>query len=191
MDGINGITGLYSIAVLGSFVALNYKEPIVNDQLLLYTLLSLLVFGYYNFRKKARVFAGDIGSISIAVLILFLGLTFMVQLQSPVILLLVAVYGVDAGLTIVYRLYLKEHIMQPHRHHIYQKLVDVWKIAHLKVAVGYAILQGLLSMLVLNFYKAQLNTQIIVLVVAIAFIVLVYTLIFIKVKNLKTTLEKA
>ncbi|WP_372745750.1 glycosyltransferase family 4 protein [Lutibacter sp.] len=178
MDGINGITGLYSIAVLGSFVALNYKEPIVNNQLLIYTLLSLLVFGYYNFRKKARVFAGDIGSISIAVLILFLGLTFMVQLQSPVILLLVAVYGVDAGLTIVYRLYLKEHIMQPHRHHIYQKLVDVWKWPHLKVSGVYAIVQVLINSVVILSINCTVIAQIVVLIGVLAVLLIGYVFVF-------------
>lgn len=178
MDGINGITGLYSIAVLGGLVALNYKEQIVATELLLYLLISLVVFGYYNFRKKARMFAGDIGSITLAVVIFFLGLTFLVQLNAPILILMVAVYGVDAGLTIVYRLYLKEHIMEAHRHHMYQKFVDVWKWSHLKVSGLYAIAQLFIGVLVIYTYKLTFFHQIIIILGVLLLLSIGYVYIF-------------
>ena len=61
MDGINGITGGYSIAVLIPLIYLNQKNEFVSPELLYVMLLSLLVFCFFNYRKKAKCFAGDVG----------------------------------------------------------------------------------------------------------------------------------
>ena len=156
MDGINGITGLYSLSILIGFYFLNRQTGLVNEDLLLFLGISLSVFGFFNFRKKALFFAGDIGSISIAVVLFFLGILFAVQLEAPVILLMAVVYGTDSILTIFYRLLMKEKITTPHRYHIYQKLVDFHQISHLKVALGYAILQLLVNGLVYGAFRWEL-----------------------------------
>lgn len=188
MDGINGITGLYSLAVLLGFLGINYFETIVPVNLIGYTLVAILVFGFYNFRGKARLFAGDIGSISLAVLILFLGLSFTIQLKAPILLLMVSVYGIDSGLTILYRIYLKENITQGHRHHIYQKLVDVYQWSHLKVAISYALVQLGVSSLVIVLYKTSLQTQYILIgSIAVTFTI-GYVLLFLAIENKKKTL---
>lgn len=177
MDGINGITGMYSIAVLGGLFVLNALEQLDYTQLLGYVLLSIGVFGYYNFRKKARMFAGDVGSISLAVVIFYVGLGIGIELEAPVVILLVAVYGIDGGLTILYRLFIGEHIMEPHRHHLYQKLVDVWKWSHLKVSFVYMSLQLVIAGVVLATYQFTVFNQIAVvsLVLLVLSIVYVYT----------------
>ena len=95
MDGINGITGFYSLAVLLGLLFINEQENLVDNNLILYSLFSLVIFGFYNFRKKARMFAGDIGSISIAVLLFFLGAYFIQQLNSPILILFIRVYSVS------------------------------------------------------------------------------------------------
>ncbi|MBT8318071.1 MAG: glycosyltransferase family 4 protein [Lutibacter sp.] len=188
MDGINGITGLYSLAVLLGFLGINYFETIVPVNLIGYTLVAILVFGFYNFRGKARLFAGDIGSISLAVLILFLGVSFIIQLKAPILLLMVSVYGIDSGLTILYRIYLKENITQGHRHHIYQKLVDVYQWSHLKVAISYALVQLGVSSLVIVLYKTSLQTQYILIgSIAVTFTI-GYVLLFLAIENKKKTL---
>jgi len=178
MDGINGITGLYSLVVLSGFMALNYRENIVSENLIEFVILSILVFGYYNFRTKARIFAGDIGSISLAMVIFFLGLSFIATLNAPIIILMVVVYGVDSVLTIVYRIYLKENIAQPHRHHIYQKLVDVKKWSHLQVSGMYAGIQLIVNMLVFVTYKLPILEQFAILVGCIVLGVLGYVWLF-------------
>jgi len=169
MDGINGITGLYSLVVLSGFFVLNYKENIVNENLIEFVMVSIIVFGYYNFRKKARMFAGDIGSISLAMVIFFLGLNFITALKAPIIIIMVVVYGVDSVLTILYRIYLKENIAQPHRHHMYQKLVDVKKWSHLQVSGMYAGIQLIVNLLVLVTYKMSVAKQ---LAIVAGFIIL-------------------
>jgi len=186
MDGINGITGIYSLVVLTGFLGINYFENIVPTNLIGYVVVAILVFGYYNFRIKARLFAGDIGSISLAMLIFFLGLSFTIQLNAPILLLMVSIYGIDSGLTILYRAYLKENITQAHRHHIYQKLVDVLQWSHLKVAIVYAVVQFMLTSMVIFLYKTSLVTQYLVIGTTIMVLVLSYVLLFLAIDKKKT-----
>ena len=183
MDGINGVTGLYSMAVLSVFYFINLHEEIINPELIIYTLISLFLFGFYNFRKKAIFFAGDIGSVSIGTLIFFLGLYFAVALKSPLIILAIIVYGADTGCTFLYRkLCTDENVFDPHRHHIYQKLVDVKKISHLTVSLSYAILQLLMNVVLYKTYQLELQTQLVMLLVVIIVFMLIYLLLFQKLK---------
>ncbi|RXP52229.1 glycosyltransferase family 4 protein [Lutibacter sp. HS1-25] len=183
MDGINGITGLYSMAVLVGVWLINSTAQIIEPDLISYVFLSIVVFGYYNFRKKARMFAGDVGSISLAMLLFFVGLHLGLSLQAPVILLLVSVYGVDGVLTILFRISIKEHIMEAHRHHIYQKLVDVWKWSHLKVSAIYALLQLAIGFLVFYTYKFTFSTQILIILSVLTLLSLGYVYVFKKTKE--------
>lgn len=186
MDGINGITGLYSITVLASFLGINYIEPTVVPNLILYVLFSLIIFGFYNFRNKARMFAGDIGSISLAMIILFLTIMFAKELQSPLILLIPIVYCIDGVLTIFYRMYLKEKIMEPHRHHIYQKLVDVLHWGHIKVSICYAIIQLIINIIIIYFLNNSLQMQLFLMLFIISTLCLIYFIIFKKIDKVKT-----
>lgn len=145
MDGINGITGLSALAVLASFYYLNEYFPVIDGVLLLYCMIAVLVFGFFNFRKKALMFAGDIGSISMAMILLYIGVKLILETHSPLIIVLYMVYGADSTLTIFYRIYKREKISDPHRHHIYQKLVDNFGMSHLSVSSLYAIAQVMVS----------------------------------------------
>ena len=63
MDGINGITGGYSLVILGALAYINAEITQFVEPALIYTVLcSVLVFCFFNFRKKAKCFAGDVGS---------------------------------------------------------------------------------------------------------------------------------
>lgn len=159
MDGINGITGLYSISILIGFYLLNSELNVVNNDLIIFSIVSLLVFGYYNFRKKARFFAGDVGSITIAMIILFIGISLIVASKSPLIIFMVVVYGADTLYTMLYRIYIKEKLSEAHRHHVYQKLVHVLHLSHLKVAALYALLQLIINIIIYNNYKADIKIQ--------------------------------
>ena len=184
MDGINGITGLYSISVLIGFYFINNNENLINADLIIYSLISLVVFGFYNFRRKALFFAGDIGSIAIGMLIFFCGILFSLKLNSPLILLLVIVYGADATLTLLYRkIFTKESIFDPHRHHIYQKLVHVLKVSHLKIASMYAFLQLIVNYIIYKSYSFELKHQFLIFFSLVFFFIILYILIFQKVKK--------
>jgi UDP-N-acetylmuramyl pentapeptide phosphotransferase/UDP-N-acetylglucosamine-1-phosphate transferase len=150
MDGINGITGLYSLIVLGGIQYVNlYEIQFTEPDLIRFPMLACLVFLYYNFRVKAKVFAGDVGSITVAFWIVFLLLDLMFKTGDIEYILFLSVYGVDAVMTIVHRLVLKQNIMQPHRLHFYQILANERKVPHLVVATIYATVQCGINVFVL------------------------------------------
>ena len=154
MDGINGITGLYTLVVMSSLLYVNeYIVSFVERDFVIYPIIASVVFLFFNFRKKAKCFAGDIGSIAIAFWVVFLLLKLMLQTNSVVWILFLAVYGVDAIATILHRIYLRENIFEAHRWHLYQVLCNGYKVQHRVVASGYAFLQLLVSGIVLFIYK--------------------------------------
>lgn len=141
MDGINGITGAYSLAVMLPLIYLNESVGFIEMTFLLVITLSILVFLFFNFRKKAKCFAGDVGSISMAFIVVFaLGLL-MLQTRDFSYIVFLAVYGVDAVLTIVHRIMLHENLGEAHRKHAYQLMANELKVSHLKVSAGYMIVQ--------------------------------------------------
>jgi UDP-N-acetylmuramyl pentapeptide phosphotransferase/UDP-N-acetylglucosamine-1-phosphate transferase len=155
MDGINGITGGYSLIIALALLYINNQEVSFVDNKLIYAfILSLLVFNFFNFRTKAKCFAGDVGAISIAFLLVFLIGRLIIETNDFSYIILFAVYGVDSVLTIIHRLILKENIFQPHRKHAYQILANELKIPHLTVAIFYALIQGLI-MLGFFFFKSH------------------------------------
>lgn len=141
MDGINGITGAYSIAVMLPLIYLNKSVGFIAMPFLVVITLSILVFLFFNFRKKAKCFAGDVGSISMAFIVVFaLGLL-MLQTRDFSYIVFLAVYGVDAVLTIFHRIMLHENLGEAHRKHAYQLMANELKLSHLKVSAGYMIVQ--------------------------------------------------
>ena len=141
MDGINGITGAYSLAVMLPLLYLNESVGFIEMPFLVVITLSILVFLFFNFRKKAKCFAGDVGSISMAFIVVFaLGLL-MLQTRDFSYIVFLAVYGVDAVLTIVHRIMLHENLGEAHRKHAYQLMANELKVSHLKVSAGYMLVQ--------------------------------------------------
>ena len=145
MDGINGITGGYSLVVLLSLAYINEEvTPFVEQDLIYTVIMSVLVFCFFNFRKKARCFAGDMGSVSIAFILLFLLGKLIIQTGDFSWIILLSVYGVDSVLTIFHRLMLHENIGLPHRKHLYQLMANELRIPHVVVSVIYMVLQFLI-----------------------------------------------
>lgn len=145
MDGINGITGGYSLVILAALAYIN-KEiiPFVEGDFIYTVLCSVLVFCFFNFRRKAKCFAGDVGSVSIAFILLFLIGKLMIQTGDFSWIVLLSVYGVDSVLTIIHRLMLHENIGLPHRKHLYQLMANELKIPHVMVSSIYMIVQALI-----------------------------------------------
>ena len=145
MDGINGITGVYSMVVIGAFWYINsFQVQFVDVNIIYAVLLALLVFNFFNLRTKAKCFAGDVGAISIAFIILFLLGLLVIKTGDFSYIILLVVYGIDSVLTIIHRLILKENIFLPHRSHLYQIMANELKIPHVVVTSLYAIVQILI-----------------------------------------------
>lgn len=145
MDGINGITGGYSLAVLVPLMVVNQSLQVVDQNFLMVSLLSVLVFCFFNFRKKAKCFAGDVGAIGIAFILLFALGRLILQTGNFTYILFLVVYGVDSILTIVHRLILHENIGEAHRKHVYQLMANELKMPHVVVSLIYMMLQLVVS----------------------------------------------
>lgn len=145
MDGINGMTGGYSIAVVLPLLYLNAKYSFISQPFLYIVGLSVLVFSFFNFRKKAKCFAGDVGSISIAFILLFALVRLILATGDFSYLTLMAVYGVDTVLTICHRIQLHENLGKAHRKHAYQLMANELRIPHVLVSSLYMSLQLLIS----------------------------------------------
>lgn len=142
MDGINGITGGYSLVVLGGLAYINASIVPFVEPVFIYTVLcGVLVFCFFNFRKKAKCFAGDVGSVSIAFILLFLIGKLIIQTGDFSWIILLSVYGVDSVLTIIHRLMLHENIGLPHRKHMYQLMANELKMPHVMVSLIYMAVQ--------------------------------------------------
>lgn len=177
MDGINGITGLYTLVVMGSLLYINQKIQLFTDSSFIkYAMIASLVFLFFNYRKRAKCFAGDVGSIAIAFWVIYLILKLILKTDSLIWLLFLAVYGVDAICTIIHRLYLKQNIFEAHRLHLYQVLSNEYRIQHRLVAAFYAIAQVIVSALVICLY--QKVADVVLFLIVIAPLLLLYSLKF-------------
>lgn len=148
MDGINGITAGYSLAVLLPLMVVNMDGGYVEQSLIVSTILASLVFCIFNFRPKgkAKCFAGDVGSIGIAFIMLFLLGNVIIKTEDITWLIFLLVYGVDGCLTIVHRIMLHENLGEAHRKHAYQLMANELKIGHVKVTSLYMVMQLAVSL---------------------------------------------
>lgn len=148
MDGINGISGLYATVFFGTIMAVNVYFPIFDVSLLDYELLAIAVFLIFNLRKKAIMFAGDIGSISLAYIMIFYMTQWYLESRDWTIVLLLMVYGIDAFITLLKRIKNKEDLGEAHRSHLYQILANQVRLLHVSIALLYAAIQLLINLAV-------------------------------------------
>lgn len=148
MDGINGITGGYAMAVLLPLYLVNRSAHFIEESYLVVAMIGVLVFCIFNFRPKgkAKCFAGDVGSIGIAFIMLFaLGKLIVMKVDLSYWIFMV-VYGVDGILTIFHRIQLHENLGEAHRKHAYQLMANELKIDHLKISLLYMAVQLAVSL---------------------------------------------
>ncbi len=143
MDGINGITSLYASVCVFTIGGIEYILGGYSFRLFGFVLIALAIFTFYNLRKRARCFAGDVGSVALAFILAFL-LIPLLQLNWAY-LGLVLVYGVDTSLTIFHRLLKGEKITEAHRTHNYQYLANEMNWGHMNTSLFYASVQVLVN----------------------------------------------
>ena len=171
MDGINGITGSYSLITLLSLYLVNESlNSFVLSEWLLVAIMALLVFNFFNFRKKAKCFAGDVGSVSMAFKIIFFLLLLILKTHELKYIGFLLLYGLDAVTTIIFRIIRRENIFQAHRSHFYQYLANVKKWPHLRVSALYLLVQLLVNMLIIYGDLNWLNFLIFILVSGFVFV---------------------
>ena len=176
MDGINGITVGYGLAMLIPILLLNNEMNFIEESYLIVSIIGMLVFSVFNFRPKgkAKCFAGDVGSIGIAFIILFALGKLMYVTNDVTYIVFFLLYGVDGAMTIFHRIMLHENLGQAHRKHAFQLMSNELKIGHVTVTLIYMVLQLAVS---LGFVYLCPNTMLahwVYLVVAAAVFALAY-----------------
>lgn len=142
MDGINGMTGAYTLITLLTLFFINHDiVTFTEENFIIYALLACLVFLFFNFRKKAKCFAGDVGSMGIGFWLIALITLLIMKTQDYKYILLFSVYGMEVVLTIIERLLMKENIFEAHRRHLYQLLANEKRMSHLVISSIYALTQ--------------------------------------------------
>ena len=148
MDGINGITAGYSLAALVPLALKNGKLEFIEPSFLTVMMLAVLVFSFFNFRPRGRAkcFAGDVGSVGMAFVVLFAIGMLIARTGDITWLIFLLVYGVDGCLTICHRIMLHENLGQAHRKHAYQLMANELKMSHPLVSLIYMALQLAVSL---------------------------------------------
>lgn len=168
MDGINGITGLYSISILISIFYINTFYSLFSSEILLSLIVSIIIFLYYNFRNKAIIFSGDVGSISIGFILCFFIISLIIYDNNLKWILLLGIYGIDSVGSIVLRMIRKENIFNAHRSHLYQYLANSKNISHLLISIIYSLFQLALNYVIL--YQSNKNILLVFLVIILIYV---------------------
>jgi UDP-N-acetylmuramyl pentapeptide phosphotransferase/UDP-N-acetylglucosamine-1-phosphate transferase len=180
MDGINGISVLYSAVLFSTLIYINEKIlvnlPISQlDENMLYALLiGCIVFGFLNLRTKAMAFLGDVGSVFLGILAVYYVVYVCYATGDYSFTMLLLIYGVDSVLTIIHRIILKENIFDAHRKHLYQWLSNELATNHIWVASIYALLQLTINVFLIKLYVGNpiLNIAILAIPTGIIYIIL-------------------
>lgn len=178
MDGINGITAGYSLAVLVPLALRNVQGEFVEQSLIGVTILSVLVFAFFNFRpkNKAKCFAGDVGSVGIAFILLFMIGCLVMKTGDITWLVFLIVYGVDGCCTIVHRIILHENLGQAHRKHAYQLMANELGMSHVTVSLIYMVLQLVISLVMVYLIPSSVMAHWIYLACVLVVLVCAYVL---------------
>lgn len=146
MDGINGMLAAFSLVVVSTFgyIAL-FQHPFVSLEFVMLVLAAILIFGFFNFRKNARCFSGDVGSIVLGLIVLFLLVQYDIAMpdmgENVSYLCFIIVFLADGLLTIAKRFLNGKNVLEAHREHLYETLVNDLHVPHLRVSASYALLQ--------------------------------------------------
>lgn len=166
MDGINGITVAFSAVTLGTLLYCNTLTPYTSTEFIISLIISVGVFGIFNFRKKAICFAGDVGAIVMGFFIFALLMQLCLKTSNASYVVFLIVYGIDTVYTIFQRLFMGENIFLPHRRHLYQVFANQWNIPHYAVSLGYAMTQLVIN-IIYFFIPEELQWSYVIIVTII------------------------
>lgn len=174
MDGINGMLAAFALVVVGTFGYIDiFQHRFIDPEFIVTVLIAILVFGFFNFRPKARCFSGDVGSISMGLIILFILVRYVQSIPGGGVnvsrLCLIIVFLADGLLTIAKRFLNGRNILEAHREHAYETLANDLKVPHLYVSGGYALLQLVINIGYINVADKNLYTLVVAMLLTMAY----------------------
>lgn len=178
MDGINGITAGYALAVLVPLLLANRNGGFIDESFLAIAVLGVLVFSYFNFRPrgKAKCFAGDVGSVGIAFIMLFVIGKLILATNDITWLTFLIVYGVDGCCTILHRIMLHENLGEAHRKHAYQLMANELGMSHVTVSLIYMVMQLVISLVMIYLVPNTVLAHWVYLIVVAVLLIAAYVL---------------
>lgn len=178
MDGINGITAGYALSVLVPLLLANRNGGFIDESFLVIAVLGVLVFSYFNFRPrgKAKCFAGDVGSVGIAFIMLFVIGKLILATNDITWLTFLIVYGVDGCCTILHRIMLHENLGEAHRKHAYQLMANELGMSHVTVSLIYMVMQLAISLIMIYLVPNTVLAHWVYLVVVAILLIAAYVL---------------
>lgn len=167
MDGINGITPFYGLVSLASFGWLNQSMNFVSQDLIFMLVISVLIFSFFNARIRAKTFAGDVGSVSLAFLLAWFMISLMIKTGRIEFILFFTVYGIDSVFTILFRLRKRENIFEAHRTHLFQFLSNELKWSHVRVSGIYSLVQILINIITIKLILKEQMTWLVFITILV------------------------
>ncbi len=158
MDGINGITIFYTLVNLFTLYFVNADYNFIDEQIIIYTIIPVVLFSFLNLRTKAVAFGGDVGSFSLSFILAFMMISLILKTGNISYILFFSVYGIDTVFTIFERLYKKENIFIAHRNHLFQLLSNEMKFHFLKVSMLYSIIQLIINIMLILYIIPNENS---------------------------------
>lgn len=178
MDGINGMTGGYSLVTLLSLLYINNTvQSFIPNSFLFFVLLAIFVFSIFNFRSKAICFAGDIGSLSIALIVIYLLIKLISETHQFGYLLFLTLYGIDTIFTIIQRIAMKENIFQAHRMHLFQVVVSKSGMPHIYMSIIYLVIQAIINFAIITTLTMTKEVQVSFLCVVLIIVSIIYIIV--------------
>ena len=160
MDGINGLV-TSQVALYAGFLAWFCAPSFVQGAALL-VVLSAAAFLPLNF-PRARIFLGDVGSgalgLMVAVLWLFAAGTGPATARLAVMLPLFPLL-IDSVFTLLWRIWKRQPLLQPHTEHLYQRAVRHGR-PHWKVTLAYAAVTSALVLSAMVVSRLPLSMAVI------------------------------
>ena len=149
IDGIGGITGFLGFMLIAFYNNLSGMDP-AYAYLSLALAFSCLGFLCFN-TPRAKVFLGDVGSILLGFVFACLIIALSENIMDFFIMAgFLAPLYFDELFTMVVRIRSKDSLIEPHRKHIYQVLVNEACIPHWKISLGYGLIQLIIGLFVIS-----------------------------------------
>ena len=158
MDGLNGMMVGITISALAVFALIDFfVVDFVDDLLLVYTAIPTLIFAFFNARRQAICFAGDVGAIVLGFVMVYMLVSLLMQTANVVYIFIFASIYLEAGMTVMQRLLAGQNIFKPHRIHLFQLLCNEHKHHHVKISAFYALNQLVFGAIIVTVNYYELN----------------------------------
>ena len=181
MDGSNG---LMASAMAVSFLALAIIAILVGASatalFCAVMLAALLGFLPYNAGNQARIFSGDVGSLSVG--FCFASAALLLLSEAPnfgglyVGPLLFLPFLTDTLMTMLFRAFRHENLLSPHKSHLYQRMIAAGS-SHVEVSILYTVATFFISTLTIMALWLNMINSLFFLALAVCVLAVIYLIV--------------